>query len=138
MMKRFLATYWLGILVLVIALPGLWQDTHTIWSALSWIALIVQAVLLVLAVRLYRGRRTAAFAWLMWACVALVISQSSWFTFGFFAGLAGLDRESDAYATSVNWSEHVETAFGLAAFLLFVIAFNRFRSEHRAPAIEDI
>jgi hypothetical protein len=138
MMKRFLATYWLGILVLVTALPGFWQDTHTIWSALSWIALIVQAVLLVLAVRLYRRRRTAAFAWLMWACVALVISQSSWFTFGFFSGLAGLDRESHAYATSVNVSEHAETAFELASFLLFVIAFSRFRSEQRESAGEEI
>ena len=38
MVKRLFTTYWLAIIVFVIALPGLWQDTHTIWSVLSWIA----------------------------------------------------------------------------------------------------
>ena len=104
MVKRFLTTYWLAIIVLVIALPTLWQDTHTIWSASSWIALLVQAVVVALAVRLYRDRRTSAFMWLMCACVALVISQSSWFICGFFSGLAGLDQAASkpaVYASSV-------------------------------------
>ena len=138
MLKRFLASYWLAIIVLVIALLGLWHDKHTIWSVLSWIGLIVQAVLLVSVVRLYRARRTASFGWLMWASVALIISQSSWFTCHFVSGLLGADGESDVFATVLNLSERMETAFELASFLLFAIAFSRFRSEHHAHGAPTI
>lgn len=131
-MRRFLATYWLAILVFLATLRVLWDDSLTFWSALAWITLVVQAMLLGLAVQLYRSKRTPGFAWLVWALVTQVFAQSSWFLLSFFSGLMGPGPESDASAAIFRLSERVEIAFELVSFLLFALALRWFLAEPRA------
>lgn len=49
--------------------------------------LIVQAALLVFAIRAYRARPSRVSLCVMWATVCYVLAASSWYTFYFTAGL---------------------------------------------------
>jgi len=94
----------------------------TVWDYLLWIALIPQLIVLVLVVRLYHSRRTRAAAFLMWACICLVIARSSWFTFGFFPGFFSAQSGPAQRKVVWHWSEHTDVAFQLLSFVFFAAA----------------
>ena len=136
MVKRLVFAYWLPLVAVAVTLPYLWAGPLTIWSIMEWLGLVAQAALLALAIRLHRNTRRATFGWLMWAFVALIIAQTSWFAFGFLSGFAGYDAEGSSKLW--NWSRRVETLFELASFLLFAIALSRFLREHEPDATPTI
>ena len=106
----------------------------TVWDYLLWIALIPQLIVLILAVHLYRSRRTRSFAFLMWACICLVIARSSWFTFGFFPGFFSPHPDRAERKLLWHWSEHADVAFQLASFLLLATALFFLVRKHAADA----
>ena len=78
------------------------------WKVVSYLTLLGEAVMLVLAIRLFIIRRTRTFALLMWACVCFVIARSSWFTFGLLESLL----PSEAARAAVDpWHEYTNFTF---------------------------
>ncbi len=88
------------------------------WKVVSYLTLLSEAIMLVLAIRLFLVRRTRTFALLMWACVCFVIARSSWFTFGLLESFL----PSDATRAAVDpWHEYTNFTFQLL-FVVFMIA----------------
>ncbi len=105
------------------------------WKVVSYLTLVGEVVMLVLAVRLFLARRTGTFALLMWACLCFVIARSSWFTFGLLESFLS----SDATRAAVDpWHEYTNFTFQLL-FVLFMIAtlisFSRKRSSVASPSV---
>jgi hypothetical protein len=99
-----------------------------LWKVISYLTLVGEAVMVVLAIRLFLARRTRTFALLLWACVCFVIARSSWFTFGL------LERflSSEAARAAVDpWHEYTNFTFQLLFVVLMIatlISFLRERS----------
>jgi hypothetical protein len=114
------STDWLGAL------------TAMLWKVVSYLTLIGEAIMLVLAIRLVLIRRTRTFTLLMWACVCFVIARSSWFTFGLLEGLLS----SEATRAAVNrWHEYTNFTFQLSFVVLMIatlISFIRERTDLRS------
>ncbi len=137
MLKRLASFHhWPEVVTLLVCLPYLWQTPITIWSFLHWAALIAQAALLGLAVRVYRAKRSPPFTWLLWACIFSVIARSSWFTLGFSVGILGYDIDSLVYASSLAWSRRVDATFQLLSFLCLLRALSLFVREHKLDATQ--
>jgi hypothetical protein len=102
-----------------------------LWQVISWFTLICDAALLVLAIRLFRQRRSRSSALLMWACISFVIGASSWFTFGFGRGFFFRHTDAAAKATILRWSERTEFTFQLVSVVLMILAvLSLFREHH--------
>jgi len=88
-----------------------------LWKVVSYLTLVGEVVMLVLAIRLFLARQTRTFALLMWACVCFVIARSSWFTFGFVGDFLS-SRSGEATRAAVDrWHEYTNFTFQL----LFVV-----------------
>ena len=87
------------------------------WKVISYLTLLGEATMLVVAIRLFLIRRTRTFALLMWACVCFVIARSSWFTFGLVENL--LSREV-ARAAVDRWHEPTNITFQLFFVVLMI------------------
>lgn len=107
------------------------------WTQISEVTLIGQAVLVVLAIRLFLRTRTRPFAFLMWACVAFVIAASSWFTFGFTHGFFFPHRDEAASLLVRDWQERTDMAFQLVFVILMILALLSFLREHRDSAVPN-
>jgi hypothetical protein len=108
------------------------------WDYLLWIALIPQLIVLVVAVRLYRSSRSRPVAFLMWACICLVIARTSWFTFGFFPGFFSPHGAPAQRKLLWHWSEHIDVTFQLAAFIFLAVALlflSRSPKDHGTPIV---
>ena len=100
-----------------------------IWKAISYLTLFGEAIMLVLAIRLFLVRRTRTFALLMWACVCFVIARSSWFTFGLLESLL----PSDAARVAVDpWHEYTNFTFQLLFVVLMIVTLILFIRERSA------
>src|SRR5438132_11950654 len=82
-----------------------------LWTVISYVTLVGEVVMLVLAIRLFLIRRTRTFALLMWACVCFVIARSSWFTFGFVGDFMAGRRDEAARAAVDRWHEYTNFTF---------------------------
>ena len=103
------------------------------WKAVSYLTLLGELLMLVLAIRLLLARRTRTFSLLMWACVCFVIARSSWFTFGLLESILS----SAATRAAVDpWHEYTNFIFQLLFVLLMIatlVSFLRERSSAAAP-----
>ena len=96
------------------------------WRVISYLTLIGEAIMLVLAIKLFLARRTRTFALLMWACASFVVARSSWFTFGLFESL--LSSEG-ARAAVDPWHEYTNFTFQLFFVVLMIFALISFIRE---------
>jgi hypothetical protein len=105
------------------------------WKVISYLTLLGEVVILVLAIRLFLVRHTRIFALLMWACVCFVIARSSWFTFGLLESFLS----SEAARAAVNpWHEYTNFTFQLLFVVLMIatlISFLRERSSVATPNV---
>jgi uncharacterized membrane protein len=103
------------------------------WKVISYLTLLGEVVILVLAIRLFLARHTRTFALLMWACVCFVIARSSWFTFGLLESFLS----SEAARAAVDpWHEYTNFTFQLLFVVLMIatlISFLRERSSVATP-----
>ena len=91
-----------------------------VWKLISYVTLLGEAAMLVLAIRLFLVRRTRTFALLMWACVCFVIARSSWFTFGFVGDFLS-SRSGEAARSAVDrWHEYTNFTFQLLFVVLMI------------------
>ena len=103
-----------------------------LWKVISYLTLLGEAVVLVLAIRLFIARRIRPFALLMWACACFVIARSSWFTFGLLEDLLPGRGDEATRAAVDRWHEPTNFTFQLFFVLLMIatlISFLRGRGE---------
>ncbi|SRR6266478_1480200 len=106
------------------------------WRILQWAALVLQAAVLVLAIRLYLIKRTQAFALLMVGCFCHVIMHTTWFTFNFAAGFFGASQSAIAKINSWAYStSRIFHALFLIFMILALISFVRDRSTVATPSV---
>ena len=105
-----------------------------VWKLISYVTLVGEAAMLVLAIRLFLVRRTRTFALLMWACLCFVIARSSWFTFGLLESFL-----SNEAARAVDpWHEYTNFTFQLLFVVLMIatlVSFLRQRSSVATPSV---
>ena len=109
-----------------------------LWSILLWLTLVGEVALVLLAIRLYRLRRTRAFALFMWSCICFAIARTSWFTFGFFTGFIFPQASRAVRTASFHWQDYTSVAFqalSVALLLATVILFLRERSSGATPSV---
>jgi uncharacterized membrane protein len=108
------------------------------WKVISYLTLLGEVVILVLAIRLFLARHTRTFALLMWACVCFVVARSSWFTFG-LVGDSLFSRSDEAARAAVDrWHEYTNFTFQLLFVVLMIatlISFLRERSSVVTPNV---
>jgi hypothetical protein len=109
-----------------------------LWKVISYLTLVGEAVMVVLAIRLFLARRTRTFALLMWACVCFVIARSSWFAFGLLGDFLSSDSDEAARAAVDRWHEYTNFIFQLLFVVLMIaalISFLRERSSVATPGV---
>jgi len=106
-----------------------------VWKVVSYLTLLGEAMMLVLAIRLFLVRRTRTFTLLMWACVCFVIARSSWFTFGLLEGL--LSSESTRAAVD-PWHEYTNFTFQLLFVVLMIATLFSFLRERSSVATRSV
>jgi uncharacterized protein with PQ loop repeat len=109
-----------------------------ILQIIFWATLVGQVVLLVLAIRLYRAKRTRAFALLMWACVCFVLARSSWLTFGFFTGFIFPHASRAIRTTASRWQDNTDVTFQFLSVILLIIALVFFFRERSSTATSSV
>ena len=97
-----------------------------LWKVVSYLTLLGEVVMLVLAIRLFFAQRTRTFALLMWACVCFVIARSSWFTFGLLEDFLSGRIDQAARAAVERWHEYTNFTFQLFFVLLMITTLYRF------------
>jgi hypothetical protein len=105
-----------------------------LWKVVSYVTLIGEAIMLVLAIRLFFARRTHTFALLLWACLCFVIARSSWFTFGLLEDLLSGRIDDAARAAVERWHEPTNFTFQLFFVILMIAALISFLRERRSAA----
>jgi hypothetical protein len=108
------------------------------WKVISYLTLIGELVMLVLAIRLFLVRHTRTFAFLMWACVCFVIARSSWFTFGLLGGFLSSRGDEAVRATLDRWHEYTNFTFQLLFVVLMVATLVSFLRERSTAAISSV
>ena len=98
-----------------------------VWTVLQWAALILQAAVLVLAIWLYRFKRTYPFALLMLACICYVIMHSTWFTFNFVAGV--FLASASTISTIRSWAYYTSQCFHVLFLIFLILALISFLRE---------
>ena len=109
-----------------------------LWKVISYLTLVGELVMLVLAIRLFLARHTRTFALLMWACVCFVIARSSWFTFGFTQGFLFPHSDKAARAAVDRWHEYTNFTFQLLFVLLMIATLVSFQRDRSSVATRDV
>ena len=104
------------------------------WKVVSYLTLLGEALMLVVAIRLFLVRRTGTFTLLMWACVCFVIARSSWFTFGLLE--SRLSNEA-ARAAVDRWHEPTNFTFQFLFVVLMIVTLVSFLREGTSRARAD-
>ena len=105
-----------------------------VWKLISYVTLLGEAAMLVLAIRLFLVRHTRTFALLMWACVCFVVARSSWFTFGLLESFLS----NDAARAVDPWHEYTNFTFQLLFVVLMIatlVSFLRERTSVATPSV---
>ncbi len=109
-----------------------------LWKVVSYLTLLGEVVMLVLAIRLFFAQRTRTFALLMWACVCFVIARSSWFTFGLLENFLSGRIDQAARAAVERWHEYTNFTFQLFFVLLMITTLVSFLRERSSIATRSI
>ena len=109
-----------------------------LWKVISYLTLVGEAVMVVLAIRLFFARRTRTFALLMWACACFVIARSSWFTFGLLEDFLSGRIDQAARAAVERWHEYTNFTFQLFFVLLMITTLVSFLRERSSIATRSI
>jgi len=109
-----------------------------LWKVISYLTLVGEAVMVVLAIRLFLARRTRTFALLMWACVCFVIARSSWFTFGLLGDFLSSHNDEVARAAVDRWHEYTNFTFQLLFVVLMIVALISFLRERSSVATPGV
>jgi hypothetical protein len=109
-----------------------------LWTVISYVTLVGEVVMLVLAIRLCLIRRTRTFALLMWTCVCFVIARSSWFTFGFVGDFLSSRSDETVRATVDRWHEYTNFTFQLLFVVLMIATLISFLRERSSVAIPGV
>ena len=105
-----------------------------LWKVISYLTLLGEAIMVVLAIRLFLVRHTRTFALLMWACVCFVIARSSWFTFGLLGGFLSSRGDEAVRAAVDRWHEYTNFTFQLLFVVLMIAALISFLRERSSMA----
>jgi hypothetical protein len=103
-----------------------------LWTVISYLTLVGEAVMVVLAIRLFLVRRTRTFGLLMWACVCFVIARSSWFTFGLLGDFLSSHSDEAARAAVDRWHEYTNFTFQLFFVVLMIATLVSFLRERNS------
>jgi len=109
-----------------------------LWKVVSYLTLVGEVVMLVLAIRLFLSRRIRAFALLMWACVCFVIARRSWFTFAFVGGFFVSSSDEAARTAVDRWHEYTNFTFQLLFVVLMIAALISFRRGRNSVVKPDV
>jgi len=109
-----------------------------LWKVVSYLTLLGEVVMLVLAIRLFFAQRARTFALLMWACVCFVIARSSWFTFGLLEDFLSGRIDQAARAAVERWHEYTNFTFQLFFVLLMITTLVSFLRERSSIATRSI
>ena len=109
-----------------------------LWKVISYLTLLGEAVMVVLAIRLFLARHTLTFALLMWACVCFVIARSSWFTFGLLGDFLSSRSGEAARAAVDRWHEYTNFTFQLLFVVLMIATLVSFLRERSSVAIHGV
>ena len=109
-----------------------------LWKVVSYLTLVGEVVMLVLAIRLSLVRRTRPFAFLMWTCVCFVIARSSWFTFGLVGDFLSSRSDEAARAAVDRWHEYTNFTFQLLFVGLMISTLISFLRERSSVAIPSV
>ena len=105
-----------------------------LWKVISYLTLVGEAIMVVLAIRLSLVQRTCTFALLMWACVCFVIARSSWFTFGLLGDFLSSHHDETARAAVDRWHEYTNFTFQLLFVVLMIAALISFLRQRSSGA----
>ena len=109
-----------------------------LWKVVSYLTLVGEAVMVVLAIRLFLARHTRTFALLMWACVCFVIARSSWFTFGLLGDFLSSHSDEAARGAVDRWHEYTNFTFQLFFVVLMIATLVSFLRERNSAAIPGV
>ena len=109
-----------------------------LWKVVSYLTLLGEAVMLVLAIRLFFAQCTRTFALLMWACVCFVIARSSWFTFGLLEDFLSSRSDDAARAAVERWHEPTNFTFQLLFVALMIATLLAFLRERRSATTPSV
>jgi hypothetical protein len=99
------------------------------WKVISYLTLVGEVVMLMLAIRLFLVQRTRTFALLMWACVCFVIARSSWFTFDLIGSFLSGRHDEVARTAADRWHEYTNFTFQLLFVVLMIATLLSFLRE---------
>jgi hypothetical protein len=109
-----------------------------LWKVVSYLTLVGEVVMLVLAIRLFLVRHTRTFALLMWACLCFAIARSSWFTFGFVGDFLSSRSDEGARAAVDRWHEYTNFTFQLLFVVLMIVTLISFLRGRSSPATPSV
>ena len=109
-----------------------------LWKVISYLTLVGEVVMLVLAIRLFLVRHTRTFGLLMWACLCFVIARSSWFTFSFTQGFLFPHSDKAARAAVDRWHEYTNFTFQLLFVALMIATLTSFLRERSSVATPSV
>ena len=90
-------------------------------EVIYYLTLVGEVALLVLAIRLYRVKRTPTYALLVSACICFIIARTSSFTVGFVYGFLNPHISRAARAKAYLWHDYTELTFELLFVALMVV-----------------
>ncbi len=116
------------------------------FSGLQWvemillqISIVLQIVLFVFSIRVYRLKRTRPFALVMGACACYVIPQVTWFTFYFVRGFLFPHRNPSQHTYTLPWWRFSFDQIAVILFLvLMILALRSFLREPDAIATRRV
>ena len=108
------------------------------WKVISYLTLAGEAVMVVLAIRLFLVRRSRTFLLLMWACVCFVIARSSWFTFGLLEDFLSSRSDDAARGAVERWHEPTNFTFQLLFVGLMIATLLAFLRERRSATTPSV
>ena len=109
-----------------------------LWKVVSYLTLLGEAVMLVLAIRLFFAQRTGKFLLLLWACVCFVIARSSWFTFGLLEDFLSSRSDDPARTAVERWHEPTNFTFQLLFVALMIATLLAFLRERRSATTPSV
>jgi hypothetical protein len=102
-----------------------------IWHLLDLVALVLEIALVVLAIRLYRLKRTRSFGWFMSASICFVVTSAFVWVFAAIEMLLGADPQSPQSATAHAVGKHTTYIFQWLTLICLVAAAVFFLRDHR-------
>jgi hypothetical protein len=116
------------------------------FSGLQWlemillqIVVVLQVVLLVFSIRVYRVKRTRPFALIVGACACYVVPQVTWFAFYFVRGFLSPHKSPSQHTYTLPWWRYSFDQIAVILFLvLMILALRSFLREPQVIATSRV